>query len=536
MENRPGTDDGEFGLSGLWDAFHDRAVVIRKMVEFLPQMESKFPELAPHLTAAVLSFQTDTNSPVVAEFEKQLAWCQAHPKELYQPGRFWFYSGGPLFNWLYSRQLYQLALQTMEGWQRWQMSNHDIAYESRVDERRVALGYTYMKVGQWQTAMSLFDSYSNMPVCMFGDWPWGSGDVLVLTGKEANYCREKLGLPVARDPREFEMDKTAIELCSCSSFAVDGNGVWIVTDDRLAHLDFNLEANLEVVLPKDSSTHVTTICVSPSKLWIGTEGDGLIEFDKATRQCRHYTVRDGLMMNEISCAQLSGNQLWIGYGHPASQSGVWGSLGESDQGGIGFLDLASHQFVSFTPSLTNGTEALTHTSGNIYVEPPDRPPRRAVRVLTTGTTGDVWFLTEASDLRHFQQTSDTWDAVYPVHEGGCLATGAEDLYFGEFKSVLGKCKPGPPGLMTFNFRNGQWRSFKTVPELPSDAITAITPDDGKVWVGGTGYIALMDPKHDKLCNFTYIRSRTVDRIQIGGGYLWAQYNGYLHRAALGNIQ
>jgi tetratricopeptide (TPR) repeat protein len=533
MEGKPGTDDFVFGLSGFRHAFQDKAVAARKMVEFLPQMESKFPELAPHLTAAVLTFQTDTNSPVVAEFQKQLEWCETHPKELYLPDRFWSYSGNEVFNWLYNHKLYQLAVQTIEGWQA-PADQKIIADDPFANDKRIALGYAYMKVGRWQAAMEIFDSFSNMPVCLFGNWPWGNGDVPVLTGVEANYCREKLGLPVARDSREFEMDKTAIELCSCSPFAVDGNGLWIGADDRLIHLDFNLETNLEVILPKDPSTPVTAICVSPSKLWIGTGGDGLIEFDKVTRQCRRLTIQDGLMMNEVSCAQLSGNRLWIGYGPPVPP-GVEMVLGQSGSGGIGFLDLSSYQFVSFTPSLTNGTEVFKSTSGNVYIEPPNQPPRREVRALAARTTGDVWFLTEESALRHFQQASNTWDVAYPVRDGRCPATDTEDLYFGEFNfGWVGK--PGPPGLMTFNFRDGQWHNFKAVPELPTDAVTAISPDDGKVWIGGTGYIALIDPKHDKLCNFTYIRSRTVDRIQIGGNYLWAQYNGYLHRAALSNMQ
>ena len=238
-------------------------------------------------------------------------------------------------------------------------------------------------------------------------------------------------------------------------------------------------------------------------------------------------------MNGISCAQLSGNRLWIGYGHQVTPG--WGNGGKSGAGGMGFLNVSSHQFVSLTPSLTNGMDAFKYTSGNVYIEPPEQPPRRELTALAARTTGDVWFLTEESVLRHFEQASNIWNLAYPVRDGCCLATGAEDLYAGEFDyDSVGK--PGPPGLITFNFRNGQWHSFKTVPELPSNAVTAIAPDNGKVWIGGTGYIALIDPQHDKLCNFTYIRSRTVDRIQIGGGYLWAQYNGYLHRASLANMQ
>jgi hypothetical protein len=533
MEGKTGIDSSSFGLDVFEGAFRDKTNAARKMVEFLPTMKSRFPELAPHLTAAVLTFQTDTNSPIVAEFQKQLEWCQAHPKEIYKPDRFWSYSGREVFKWLFNHKLYQLALQTMEGWQVAADQKITVA-DSFADEKRVALGYAYMNVGRWQAAVEIFDSFSNMPVSLNSEWPWGNSCVPVLTGVEANYCRKKLGLPVVRDPREFEMGKAAIYLCTCSSFAVDGNGLWAGINDRLVRLDFNLETNLEVILPKDFSTPVTAICVGPSTLWIGTDGNGLIEFDKATRQCRRFTVQDGLMMNEISCAQLSGNTLWIGYGHQVTPG--WGNGGRLDSGGIGFLNLSSHQFVSFTPSLINGAEAFKYTSGNMYVEPPERPPRRAVTAFAAGTAGDVWFFTDESALRHFQQASNTWDAVYPVRGGCCLATDVEGLYAGKFYSVLGKAKSGPLGLTAFNFRNGQWRSFKTVPELPSDAVTAITPDGGRVWIGGMGYIALIDPHHDTLCNFTHIRSETVDRIQIGGGYLWAQYNGYLHRAPLSALQ
>jgi tetratricopeptide (TPR) repeat protein len=524
-DNKPGSDDGSFGLYNFTRAFHDNAVAARKMVEFLPTMKAKFPELAPHLTAAVLTFQTDTNSPIVVEFQKQLEWCQAHPKELYEAGRFWRYCGSDAFIWLYNHKLYQLALQTMKGWQEAATDQKIGIYDSNQEEKRVSLGYAYAKVGQWRPAMEIFDSFSNMPVYMNrDDWPWGRFRVPVLPDVEANYCRKKLSLPVVHDSREFEMDKIAICTGSSSYFAVDGNGLWIGNNDKLIHVNFNLETNVEISLPKDPSTPVTAICVSPSKLWVGTGGDGLIEFDKANHQCRRFTVQDGLMMNQISCARLSGNTLWIGYGYPEqSNSPGTRDVSHSDIGGLGFLNLSSHQFVSLTPSLANGMEL------------PNQPPRQGVSTLAF-ESGDIWFLTEDSSFWHFQRASNTWDVANSARNIWCLATDAEGLYAGQFDFVLEKCKPGAPGLMTFNFRNGQWQSFKPIPPLPSNAITTITPDDGKIWVGGTGYIALIDPHHDRLCCFTRIWSPAVDHIEIGGGYMWAQYNGYLHRATLGSLQ
>ena len=523
-DDKPGSDDGSFGLYNFIQAFHNNALAARKMAEFLPTMKAKFPELAPHLTAAVLTFQTDTNSPVVAEFQKQLEWCQTHPKELYKADRFWCDCAPNAFVWLYNHKRYQLALQTMKGWQEAVTDQNIGVYDSFKDEKRVALGYAYTKTGQWRRAMEIFDSFSNMPVRMNRDWPWGKYGTPVLPDIEANYCRKKLSLPVAHDPREFEMDKIAICMGSSSCFAVDDNGLWIGIHDKLIHINFNLETNFAIRLPKDPSTPVTAICVSPAKLWVGTGGDGLIEFDKANHECKRFTVQDGLMMNQISCARLSGNTLWIGYGYPG-QSGSAGTIdaSHSDIGGLGFLNLSSYQFVLFTPSLAKGM-ALAN-----------QPPRQGVRALAS-EAGDVWFLTKDSSFWHFQRASKTWDVANPAKDIWCLATDSEGLYAGQFDFELAKCKPGAPGLMTFNFRNGQWQSFKPIPPLPSNVISAITPDDGKVWVGGTGYIALVDPHHEKLCNFTRVWSGAVDHIEIGGGYMWAQYNGYLHRAALGNLQ
>jgi hypothetical protein len=33
-----------------------------------------------------------------------------------------------------------------------------------------------------------------------------------------------------------------------------------------------------------------------------------------------------------------------------------------------------------------------------------------------------------------------------------------------------------------------------------------------------------------------VRARSVDQIEIGGGYVWAKYDWHLHRAALSDLQ
>jgi len=64
--------------------------------------------------------------------------------------------------------------------------------------------------------------------------------------------------------------------------------------------------------------------------------------------------------------------------------------------------------------------------------------------------------------------------------------------------------------------------------------TAVTLDGNDLWVGGMGYVALVDLEQEKIRKFARVPSY-VNQIQIGGGYLWAFYDWHLHRALLQNI-
>lgn len=68
------------------------------------------------------------------------------------------------------------------------------------------------------------------------------------------------------------------------------------------------------------------------------------------------------------------------------------------------------------------------------------------------------------------------------------------------------------------------------------AVTTLNLDGSTLWVGGMGYIALVDPARDKVLRFANVQAKAVDRIQIGGGSVWAQFDWHLYRAALSDLQ
>lgn len=113
---------------------------------------------------------------------------------------------------------------------------------------------------------------------------------------------------------------------------------------------------------------------------------------------------------------------------------------------------------------------------------------------------------------------------------------AEHLYVGQYECLLGGTQTGPLGLNSFSFRDNQWRSFQAVDGLPSKKINLLILEDADLWLGGMGYIALLDTKDNQIRKIAYIRAKSVDQIQVGGGYVWAQYDWHLHRASLSDIR
>lgn len=559
LDHKGGTLYGDYGLYEFQDAFPDNASAARAMADLLPTLEKTFPELAPHLTADVLSFQMDTNTTALPEFEKTLNWCIAHPKEVFQPGHYWSESAGSAFQWLTGHEQYALAVKTMEAWR---VAVNQDGMEHFGDENQLALGYAYMGAERWHSALDIFDSFTNKIVRPTRNGLWGNAFEPVLTDRMAAFCRKKLGLVVADNPRKFDFGKPVLHLGSTSTFVADDRGVWVVVDGRLMHLDFDLRTNLTVQLPIDSWVPITSIYPASSSIWIGTRGAGIIEFNKVSHQCRQLTEANGLMMNDLSSLQVVGDSLWIGYG---------GATG----GGLGRLDIRSQKLTSFMPSLNSSS---TSHAG-------EDPPHNSIKNIAVGTDGDLLMWGDYA-VRQFDVARGIWGTL-PNQVGGWLRSFAADsghlieggdinLLEVEISSKptrnaptnqitktklvvstteLGRLEASfktnanyqwissrsfggirPKGTLAIqNLRDHQWQHLEDADGLPNPP-TTLTLAGNDLWVGGEGAIALVDLKECKVRKFCHVKAKTVDRIQIGGGYVWAQFGEHLYRMPLSALQ
>ncbi len=501
----------------------NQAAAADRLAELYPSLKAKAPQLGHYILASIVAVQTLSNAPIVSEFEQLLDQCAKDPSQVFGAEDFWWFFSREIYDWSFNHQRYSLAAKFIENKLRAAARLPNASWGINNDDR-ITLAFAYLGEQQWSKALQIFETYSNQPVRMETWGPWGGPLVIVSTGQRAEYCRRQLGLTVVADHRQFDIGKPVLHMCSPSTFAADDTGVWLGLNDRLVHLDLNLKTNFSVLLPIDDLSQITTLCVGPSSIWVGTAGAGLFEFDKNTGQAKRFTVNEGLMLNRISCLALADQTLWVGYGDKNRYSGI--ASADLPNGGLGRLDLLTRKFTSFVPSITSRKAPNR--------DAPDRPTLQAVETLAVDSNSDVWLATFNQYLRHYLRQKDLWEGS--SYSGNCTSLAADKtrVFAGWYSNFSGE-KKGPVGISIFDLRNANWSYLPDVPELPAGVVTALQPNGNELWVGGAGYLARFDLQGNNLLNFSYIPG-TVERLEINGGYLWAQYNCHLHRLVLGTLR
>jgi hypothetical protein len=405
------------------------------------------------------------------------------------------------------------------------------SFTDDADEDKMSLAFAYLRLEQWKKALDIFQTYSNRPVQIGNEGPWGDAYTVIFTGRRVDFCRRKLGQRVEANPLEFDMGKSVLCMCTLSTFTADESGLWVGIDGQLIHLDFELKTNLVVRLPLESQTPITDISLNSSVVIAATAGGGLIEYDKGSGTCRRFTVNDGLTMNFISHLSLAGDVLWIGYGQ--QEGGI--RMDTPGGGGLGSMDLSSHKFTSFTPSIAAGRETRGYQGGNTVAESSDQPPRRAIRSLTASADGDVWFTVTGQPVRHYRIKGNVWEGTQ-MHASTGMALGSDRLFVSQSSPFASANNlDGPLGVDIMDIKTSGWHSLKAADGLPCGEVRTLTLDGNNLWLGGLGYVAVVDLTQEKVKRFAYIKANEVDRIRVGGGYVWAQFDWHLYRASLSGM-
>lgn len=122
----------------------------------------------------------------------------------------------------------------------------------------------------------------------------------------------------------------------------------------------------------------------------------------------------------------------------------------------------------------------------------------------------------------------TTDRVVTFAESARLQ--ADPAMRGRIKGFLGG-SPDKAELRLRRFGGDHWQPFAEHIVLPEPPCL-LTLDGSDLWLGGSGYIVAFNLDQNKIRASCNLAARSIDRLQVAGGYLWAQYDRHLHRARL----
>jgi hypothetical protein len=392
-------------------------------------------------------------------------------------------------------------------------------------EEDMLLADAYVGLEQWNDALKIVEGFPSLPVATQSAELWLKGTIPGSSSDVDALCRLKLGLPaLPPDPRIFKLGRPSFGFARGGSFTTTPEGLWIAGGDKLLQLDFNLMTNLDISLPSQGACPAC-VCAGSSQIYIATQGAGLIEFNKSTRQCRRWTEKDGLYYDFVNCLCLQGDTLWIGFGRQ-----------ESHGGAVGRLDLTTGHLTAFTASASSLQSMSTLQS------PPTEGPRETVLSLAAGPDGDMFVASYAGFQRYHAQ-ADKWERLVSGWQVQSVVCNAKAVFVANFLSFSyrfpyhgvfldGVEKEPQCGLQVQTLSDGKWNSFGETAAIPQPCATALALDGADVWLGGRGYIGVINPEQKTMRKFCYTHAAEVYHMEVAGDSVWSQLNGWLYRIPL----
>ena len=311
--------------------------------------------------------------------------------------------------------------------------------------------------------------------------------------------------------------------------------LWLGTEEGLARFDgVHFKVFDKENTPALQSNHISSLLVdSRKRLWIGTQGGGLVKFQAGAFST--YTVRNGLPNDTIlSLYEDHQGILWIG----------------TDGGGV--ARFSNGKFETYTSK--NGMPSDSafslagDTEGNLWIGTHAGLARLKGGKLTTYTTknglsdnyikclfvspgGDVWIGTNEGGLSHFLNghfiNYNTRDGLGSSTIWSIYEDRAGTLWVGTFDAGLNR------------LRNGRFTSYTAKDGLPANRVFALFEDrEGELWVGtGGGLVRFKGGSFTAITSTEGLSNDVVLPVfEDHQGAIWVGTNGHgLNRIKDGGI-
>ena len=514
-KQKPRSDSLSFNaLLHAWN-FDERATA-EHVNRILPQLQEKFPLFKGALLAAAAGHQLDVSADPIKELVRAIESAERDPGAVADWRDFSELVVMPLFRWSFRHEQYELCVRVAKTRQ---VAEKAGRVSSQADDLEVMFYFALAKLGRFEEGLSVLEKLGNKTIEMHFNGPWGHFTEPVLPAKLADECRKKLGKPSQK--LALDLGKPITSGHPFVLVAIDEAETWVASGNRISQLKSTTPVSIgqSIRLPNENSHPVVSIIASPTVIYLGTRGDGLICFDKKERKIKQFKEADGLLLNAIESLHRSAKTLWIGYG-------------DSTSGALGWLDLATTKFSAYTPALPSDLRPSQKFGGQANLDSRSGPPRRKVNGIATTSPDVIWLAVWNKGIQRHNRREGTWNTFWARDQRqslSCVVANERFVAAGCHKSSSWSGDdPRRGGLSLLELPKEEWEEFDTHNGLPNEEITALALSGNDLWIGGAGFLAHMDLVRRSIKETAYFKAESVNQIELTPSWIWASIGDELY--------
>ena len=141
----------------------------------------------------------------------------------------------------------------------------------------------------------------------------------------------------------------------------------------------------------------------------------------------------------------------------------------------------------------------------------------------------MWFAVEEKGIQRFRISGAKWDTPLQMPRQNsyfpAMAANTTDgvlLLANREYGVLDGEKSTSGGLLLYDYRQNQRSTLQIYQGLPSNDLMAVAVEGKIAWVGGRGFVAVVDVPERKVLRIAYVSASRICRIQLGKAHAWVQ--------------
>lgn len=287
--------------------------------------------------------------------------------------------------------------------------------------------------------------------------------------------------------------------------APDGDEVWVGTANGVTKLDLSYGAPLAMDIGDLArETIIRSFAVSPSKVWVGTSGMGLLRQDKLSGAVTAYTRFDGLAGLGIDAIVMDDAEVWAGGVDGLARYSRATNRWETFSSAQGFEGVHATALALTPDYLWVGTKSkgVYRLDRALMVWETPYTPRNSevggnsITSLTVTDTGVVatWYTLVSQGFNKNSQGYCEWrdtDQSWSNYPFGQDDIAPEDIHAAYADGTLW-IATGEGLLM--EQPDGKWGDYDYPVEIRGSRIHAVTPDGDYVWIGSDAGLARVDTR------------------------------------------